>query len=83
MELSLEVGVVRGQRGDAGETTSRPFVLALVDEPTRSLEKARHAGGEDQGPDEVDGDGDLRREVVLAALVTLSMTELHRRGRNQ
>ena len=68
VQLGLDLRVVLREGRKAGERASGGLVLALLDEPTRGLGEVRHAGGKDEGPDELDGDGDLPCRVILTVL---------------
>ena len=67
-ELSLDLGVVLGERREAGEGSGSLGVAAGLDEPTGGLGEVEHADGEDEGPDELNGDGDAPGGVVVAVL---------------
>ena len=68
MQLGLDLRVVLREGRKAGERASGGLVLALLDEPTGGLGEVRHAGGKDEGPDELYGYRDLPGRVILSIL---------------
>ncbi len=68
VQLSLDLGIVRAERRETAERVGSRVVPALLDEPPGRLGEVEHAAGEDEGPDELDRDGDPPCGVVGAVL---------------
>ena|ERR1700753_3109073 len=66
VEFSLNIRVVWWKGGETGERAGGIFVTPLLDEPSGRFWEEDHANGNNEGPDELDGDGDPPRSVRLS-----------------
>ena len=68
LQLGGDGGVVGRKSAEPPEGASGAGVVALLDQVARGLGEEEHAGDKDDGPGELDGDGDTVAAGVLEAL---------------
>jgi hypothetical protein len=67
-ELLDNCRVVGRESAESGERLGGPLWLAALDVHARSLGQEKHTEEDDQGPEELDGDGDAVAASVIAVL---------------